>query len=126
MEMLSGLKVNATSVIRNRLSEVVDAVRENGPDLLIFHSNRIWHGSEAIPTIVAASPNTRHLMLTVWPEDMVEIVRKSFEAAGACFSTLQTPFFFEQFAEAIRKHSQSSAPLNLVYHNERTSSAGQC
>jgi hypothetical protein len=101
MWMLSRLQVNATSIIRDRLSDVVPLVGESEPDLLIFHSNLIWHSWEAIPAVVAASPNTRHLMLTGSPEDMGEIVCKSFDAAGASFSTLQTPFSFEQFAEAI-------------------------
>ena len=101
MAMLSRLHVSATSTIRDHMEDVVDFVGESAPDLLIFHSNLLCHGIEAIETLVARSPNTRYLMLTGWPESRVETVCKKFEAARAFFSVLEMPFKLDKFAEVI-------------------------
>lgn len=100
--MLAARQIRAVSKICSRLDEVVDLLRKERPSLLITHSNLFVNGTEAIPTLVAASPTTRYLVLTGWGPDLSEeIIVPPFQAAHACVSILQTPFSREQFAASV-------------------------
>jgi hypothetical protein len=82
-------------------TDLIDLVRNALPALLVIHTNLFHYDPEWLAGCVAASPNTRYLVLSSWEKEVIDALLKPCEPLHASVEVLRTPFVRAQLIAAL-------------------------